>query len=1461
MIAAGGSVLACLTPLVEEEKVSKKAMRRFYHVTAYPTSDVDLFLWGLTSKEAEKKIVTIYEAVLDSIPWDVTCIRTKHAITLYSQYPYRSIQIVLRLYKSPAEIISGFDIDASCCAYDGDQVWANPRAIVAMMRQCNAVDVTLKSISYEVGLSKYAKRCYEIHVPTLIRSDIDPTIFTRPIIKIEGLARLLVFEKFATVDEQYAYFRSGRGLGVHSLGFHRPEKMNRRYPNDLKALNDLEELESNDHGVVLLHIPYGPGWDAQSIDKLIYQTNLEMNCERQHNLGRPYADDPPSKFRLEQQRLQATWSSCFLWNNTGMHGGLLQGELLPAERELQVKEDQLYTRGRISFVEERPVHPSMTSGFNLIVGDWSAHAYIDLTGRFFSAIAAHDRATVSQMIKEGIDVNRRDHVGRSPLQLAIICRATEIACDLVDASARMTTRFLNGRTSLHFAVELNQGTVVPKLLERSALNKERSSAQDESGRVDGDGTMKDLPSEHSFSEDDWSFEGEKVKISEPDVFDINSHKWNSGFNPLGHAVLFASVDVVEDLIAAGADVTLSTHNRINNAYPLALTILKPDEDEACKIVQRLILAGASSFPATDSPRSFFASLLQRKSNWCQLSFVRVVPIEEDVIKALAIRLAIDNLPMHGYADFALHRSSRETINNLGYWNTDPLNQAFMPIEVAFVNNDDVVDLLASLGADVNRGTMLTMHSNIREEDRRSLLDWIDFGIQWTTNGIMYEVKVEHRTVRPIDFSGVTSWKEFALLTLELATRHTSYSGWREREKELASIREYLEAMRQILIEAGAKTRAGVLRSPTHMSPEQWDFVALISGYSTNPIPRHMVPQYNELFEACFSADDEKIQALCLSPDGSSLPLQITVQFRNPENPFSPARLILAIAVAQHKPQEDKANFSVDIDEDGFDDSSESSDEVEVTCATQSAKSRTEPMCMTLIDKAIKRNDLEMFVKLVNMGTDFSVPVVLEYRIFDDLMNHDRHEMLDVLIRNTGLGMDLDVVKSEGKVNIPINDKNKLYLGLNVYGRKRTNLTGRNGPGVFFEPPKFPLLWMALMRGAVNIVNYLAGERPYAAYRSYAMSYNDELAERLRGIDNLKELLPLWFGWRIDPLGESPLTAAVLHGKLDTIKVLFVERKQLMTDALHVRYNIGKLNLLQVAVRASRTVEVDLLDFFWNKGCHRWKRMTRDQSHGANSRNNIYHILCKGNKVDLLRHLLKKLPLDTNETLVKQQTEERQQTPLHIAVENGSINAVRSLLAYSRIANTIRDSNAASEIFSRIRIGDKLRWFQYLKNIPQPQNVTFTGIATDPPRFQLSHLEKEVPALRQTIELLLNEGRLLKDSKLEKELLRFADKIEGHMRRLQQESVKVTVFEVQDEHPIDSADMEATLKVVDEAAKKGDGKRKLVPLINVQQSVEYSIKEFLAESRLQESLKTADDVLRANEVKVEKCSFVQEHATL
>lgn len=205
---------------------------------------------------------------------------------------------------------------------------------------------------------------------------------------------------------------------------------------------------------------------------------------------------------------------------------------------------------------------------------------------------------------------------------------------------------------------------------------------------------------------------------------------------------------------------------------------------------------------------------------------------------------------------------------------------------------------------------------------------------------------------------------------------------------------------------------------------------------------------------------------------------------------------------------------------------------------------------SVFHKAIHDDDLEAFVKMLNMVIDLPTR---EDNIGDKLvqpvLSKDRPEMLDELIRRMGVGIDLKSVQHEAKDAIPTNDKNKLYLGLKVHGKRRADLARKNNPNAGQESQEFPLLWRALILKAEKIVDYLASERPYLAYRSYAMSRNDERAERLRSIDKLKELLPQWLGLRINSLGESPLTVAALSGKVELFKILFAKHKNLMKTAL------------------------------------------------------------------------------------------------------------------------------------------------------------------------------------------------------------------------------------------------------------------------------------------------------------------------
>ncbi|KAG5637903.1 hypothetical protein H0H81_002731 [Sphagnurus paluster] len=647
VVAAGGSVLACLAPLSDAAKESKRSIRKYYHSVAYPTSDVDLFLWGMNEEQAEKKIIAIYEAVRDSVPWDVTCVRTKHTVSIHSQYPYRSVQIVLRLYTSPAEILAGFDIDAPCCLYNGQCVLANPRAIVAMMRQANTVDMTRRSPSYEVRLAKYSGRGFEVYVPTLERDNIDPTIYERSIARIEGLARLLVLEKLTDTDTRYNFLESRRSLRGRPNPLHRYFRRKAKLRGDLKADTTIAGLEMNDYDVATLHIPYGPGWDARRIDKLIYQTDLAPFNPKNKNRR---LHRHPAFFGTMPECLEDCCEHC--------------PEPIDADEcKLQDSEDETQVRGRIAFIKEDPGRQSMSGSFNPIdVGEWSAQVYIGETQHFFAAIVAQDSEAVSKMIKNEIDVNRRDHVGRTALHVAILTGAVDIACMLVDAGARITARLVDGRSALHLAAQYDQPVVIRKLFEKSASNKASIGEIETDDKMDVDAPST-APPERPSSEDDWTSgddgviamdtemedegddEGEdheddedeeeddersgrkglrpkeaaedadkqdtqdfpEDSTDEPDILEVNLPDWDLGFTPLAHAVMSGSTAAINELLKEGADVTLVNKSKAhdNAFHPLTLTILREDEDEASIIFERLVAAGASTSTADENMCTIF----------------------------------------------------------------------------------------------------------------------------------------------------------------------------------------------------------------------------------------------------------------------------------------------------------------------------------------------------------------------------------------------------------------------------------------------------------------------------------------------------------------------------------------------------------------------------------------------------------------------------------------------------------------------------------------------------------------------------------------------------------------------------------------------------------------------------------------------------------------------------------------
>ena len=340
---------------------------------------------------------------------------------------------------------------------------------------------------------------------------------------------------------------------------------------------------------------------------------------------------------------------------------------------------QLILNVHTRFIEENPGRQTMSGSFNPIDdGEWSEQVYVKPTQKLFAAIAERDRDAAQNLIREEIDVNQRDHVGRTALHVAILSKAPEIACDLIKAGARITARLADGKSPLHLASQHDQVAVVRMLLEKSAQNVEESKVVDAMDEdEDEDEKAPKKAAERASSEDDWSShddddiemvdtedengddedddkdnkdeemvdaedddeddcddedeDEEKSRrkpedspvpetpagdipddeIDEPDIIEINSLDWDFGFSALSYAILFASLPVLEELLTAGADVKLATKPGSGDSlHPLTLTVLREDEDEACKIAERLILAGATSTTANESMDTIFHAIVR-----------------------------------------------------------------------------------------------------------------------------------------------------------------------------------------------------------------------------------------------------------------------------------------------------------------------------------------------------------------------------------------------------------------------------------------------------------------------------------------------------------------------------------------------------------------------------------------------------------------------------------------------------------------------------------------------------------------------------------------------------------------------------------------------------------------------------------------------------------------------------------
>lgn len=164
-------------------------------------SDVDIFVWGLTPEQASAKLMCIINMLGSRRETFIT----GHAVTTTVRLPYaspshRNFQVVLRCYRTPAEILVGFDIQ--CCkallTWDAKMhkvvCYVAPTFMAAIKCSCNWTDPERQSLSYTARLLKYWARGMRVVVPGLDRDCVHSSVYLDAPTEARGLAQLLVAE-------------------------------------------------------------------------------------------------------------------------------------------------------------------------------------------------------------------------------------------------------------------------------------------------------------------------------------------------------------------------------------------------------------------------------------------------------------------------------------------------------------------------------------------------------------------------------------------------------------------------------------------------------------------------------------------------------------------------------------------------------------------------------------------------------------------------------------------------------------------------------------------------------------------------------------------------------------------------------------------------------------------------------------------------------------------------------------------------------------------------------------------------------------------------------------------------------------------------------------------------------------------------------------------------------------------
>ena len=405
MVIAGGAVLALLT----KEEIGKQDF-----------SDFDIFLYGLTDRGYNRKVIEIYNALHQVYGKTILTVRTRRAITFVCGNGIRHIQVIIKDHNNIHDIIDSFDVDCCCVAYDGNNIHYVERFRDALTSGVNRLRFNLCSNSYEYRLSKYGRRGYMVYVDNLDINKVNNQIYSRPIKYQKGLSKLLSLEQLntSTKYEKYCdimdYFQASMRRNIALNADYKESSYDSTYMAECDKFNNINNYRDHCNKV-----------------------NRDTKCRIF------YIDDV---------------------NNV----------ILGPKDKVTTKCEDSYTdanvNGRVSWITVDQDEDKLFTRFNTYtntdhVDEWYDSAYLTNThiDKILASIQENDVLTFEKLIPN-TDLNVRNIVNRVPIHEAIIYRNFNMFQALHNNGASLTFVSKLKKTPIHTACEYNNMKIVKYIL-------------------------------------------------------------------------------------------------------------------------------------------------------------------------------------------------------------------------------------------------------------------------------------------------------------------------------------------------------------------------------------------------------------------------------------------------------------------------------------------------------------------------------------------------------------------------------------------------------------------------------------------------------------------------------------------------------------------------------------------------------------------------------------------------------------------------------------------------------------------------------------------------------------------------------------------------------------------------------------------------------------------------------------